>query len=310
MLSRRTFLIRTARCLTIPLVNKQRVLALFLLSMCAVAQAWAHMASERDLSDSDISGSHKTDTRNEIRIVSLAPHLTEWVYSLGLGTNLVAVSDYSDYPEAAKALPRVADYQGVDMTAILSLQPDLVLAWKGGNKPQDIQKLSSLGLKVFYSAITDVDDIPSELIRLGAMTNTAPQAKALASAFAQQIATLRNTYSSKPFKPVFYYSWAAPLMTVGPNAWPNKLLNICGAQTAFYDSPVDYPQVSVTEVLKRQPEALVAASKESLQTLSSFWAPHREFLKAELITVDPDITSRFSLRLADELKQLCIGINS
>lgn len=247
--------------------------------------------------------------KDSLRIVSLAPHLTEWAYSLGLGPNLVAVSDYSDYPEAAKALPRVADYQGVDMAAILAFKPDLVLAWKGGNKPQDIQKLSSLGLNVFDSAITQIDDIPSELIRLGTLTHTSLKAKNLAEAFNEKIAALKNAYSRETPKNVFYYSWSTPLMTVGPKAWPNKLLNVCGAQTAFYDSPIDYPQVSVSEVLIRQVDVIIAASNESKASLSSFWEPHSDFLDAEIITVNPDITSRFSLRLADELKRLCSGIN-
>lgn len=246
---------------------------------------------------------------NNLRIVSLAPHLTEWAYSLGLGPNLVAVSDYSDYPEAAKTLPRIADYQGVDMAAILTLHPDLVLAWKGGNKPQDIQKLSSLGLKLFNSEVTQIDDIPLELIRLGKLTHTSLKAKALADEFSEEIATLKSTYSRETPKNVFYYSWSTPLMTIGPKAWPNKLLNVCGAQTAFYDSPIDYPQVSVSEVLIRQVDVIIAASNESKEALSSFWAPHTHFLDAEIVTVDPDITSRFSLRLADELKRLCHGIN-
>lgn len=247
--------------------------------------------------------------RDSLRIVSLAPHLTEWAYSLGLGPNLVAVSDYSDYPDAAKALPRVADYQGVDMAAILAFKPDLVLAWKGGNKPQDIQKLSSLGLNVFDSAITQIDDIPSELIRLGTLTHTNLKAKTLAEAFSEKIAALKSAYSRETPKNVFYYSWSTPLMTVGPKAWPNKLLNVCGAQTVFYDSPIDYPQVSVSEVLMRQVDVIIAASNESKASLSSFWEPHSDFLDAEIITVNPDITSRFSLRLADELNRLCHGIN-
>jgi len=184
-----------------------------------------------------------------------------------------------------------------------------VLAWKGGNKPQDIQKLSSLGLNVFDSAITQIDDIPSELIRLGTLTHTSLKAKTLAEAFNENIAALKSAYSRETPKSVFYYSWSTPLMTVGPKAWPNKLLNVCGAQTAFYDSPIDYPQVSVSEVLIRQVDVIIAASNESKASLSSFWETHSDFLDAEIVTVNPDITSRFSLRLADELKRLCSGIN-
>ena len=247
--------------------------------------------------------------KKPLKIVSLAPHLTEWVYSLGLGDNLLAVSEYSDFPEAAKTLPRIADYQGADIAAIVTLSPDLVLAWDGGNKPQDIQKLSALGLNVFKSRITDIRDIASELIRLGELTQTQKTANALSSQFIERLDELETQFAKPELDTVFYYSWTSPLMTIGPNAWANKLLNICGAQTLFYDSPVDYPQVSVKDVLSRQPKVLIAASKSSQEALAKFWQPHRQFLHAPIITVNPDVTSRFSLRLIDELKMMCNSIN-
>lgn len=244
----------------------------------------------------------------ELKIISLAPHLTEWAFSLGLGPNLVGVSAYSDYPEAAKNIQRVADFQGADIAAIVALEPDLILAWDGGNKPQDIHKLSSMGLNVFSSKVENITDIASEIKRLGALTSTQKKATQLSNDFLTDLNTLKNKYDGRPLKPVFYYSWTAPLMTIGPNAWGNKLLSICGAQTLFPDSPVDYPQVSIRDVLVRQPHALIAASKNSYQELDVFWREHRNFLDAPLVIVDPDVTSRFSLRLINELKSLCEGI--
>ena len=67
------------------------------------------------------------------RIISLSPSTTELAYAAGLGDNLVAVSAYSDYPEAAKKLEHVASWQGVNVERILALKPDLILAWRGGN---------------------------------------------------------------------------------------------------------------------------------------------------------------------------------
>lgn len=101
------------------------------------------------------------------RIVSLAPHTTELVYSLKAENRLLAVSDYSDYPEAAKALPRIASYQGVNFEALVKLQPDLVLVWQGGNKPQDIQRISSLGYRLFISSPQHPADIADEVEALG-----------------------------------------------------------------------------------------------------------------------------------------------
>ena len=247
-------------------------------------------------------------TSKALRIITLAPHLTEWVYSLGLGDNLVAVSAYSNYPNQAKSLPQVADFQGADLAAIVALDPTLILAWDGGNKPQDIQRLEGLGFRVFKAKVTEIEDIAKNIQALGALTDTEEKARQLTKTFLLELNALKQQYQNPPYKPVFYYSWTAPLMTIGEDAWPNKLLNVCGATTLFADSPVDYPQVSVQEVLTRQPQRLVAASQQSLAQLEKFWRPHRAYLTAPLIQVDPDVTSRFSLRLLTELKSLCKGI--
>jgi len=258
---------------------------------------------------SNLSWANPTSNQAPLRIVTLAPHLTEWVYSLSLEDNLVAVSDYSDYPESARLLPRVADYQGVDISAIMALQPTLILAWEGGNKPQDIRRLEALGYGVFRAKIDNIDDVASELIRLGQVTGKSNLAKRLANTFRSQLSQLRSMYAQPSPRKVFYYSWTSPLMTIGKQAWPNKLLNVCGAETLFADSPVDYPQVSMQEVLSRQPQIMIAASKQATDELELFWAPHRAFVKAPLVQVNPDVTSRFSLRLINELKSLCKGIN-
>ncbi|BFT31303.1 cobalamin-binding protein [Alteromonas sp. D210916BOD_24] len=273
----------------------------------------AHIDDVEEKSHSIIAQSEQHDSSivdKGITIVSLAPHLTEWVFSLGLGNNLLGVSDYSDYPAAAQSLPRVADYQGADIAAIVALEPDLVLAWEGGNKPQDVQKLTAMGLNVFSTKITHISDIPKALLQLGERTGTSHLASQLATHFLAQLGDLKNKYRSEKPRPVFYYTWSSPLMTVGPNAWANKLLSVCGAKTLFDDSPVDYPQVSVKEVLIRQPDVIVAASHQSTNELENFWAPHRPYIKAPLVAVNPDITSRFSLRLISELNVLCKGINN
>jgi vitamin B12 transport system substrate-binding protein len=278
--------------------------------MMTLTAKWQQIMAALFLFVFSVNANEAQQNHSTLRIVSLAPHLTEWVYSLHLESHLVAVSAYSDYPEQAKLLPRVADYQGADIAKIMALSPTLILAWEGGNKPSDINKLERMGYQVFKSNINELFDIPRELKALGKITDREDIARALASQFEQQLMTLKNNYKRTERLPVFYYFWTTPLMSIGPHAWPNKLLNVCGAQTMFEDSPVDYPQVSIKEVLLRQPKILVASSKASSEELNTFWAPHSDFIDAPLITVNPDITSRFTLRMADELKTLCDGINN
>ena len=75
------------------------------------------------------------------RIISLAPHATEIAFAAGLGEQLVAVSEMSDYPEQAKQLERVSNYQGIKLERIIALQPDLVIAWPAGNPAKELEKI-------------------------------------------------------------------------------------------------------------------------------------------------------------------------
>ncbi|WP_256966655.1 helical backbone metal receptor [Yersinia entomophaga] len=100
------------------------------------------------------------------RIISLAPSTTELAYAAGLGDKLVAVSDYSDYPEAAKKLEHVASWQGINVEKILALKPDLILAWRGGNAQRPLDQLASFGIPIFYSDPTTIEQIADDLDKL------------------------------------------------------------------------------------------------------------------------------------------------
>ena len=187
-------------------------------------------------------------------IVSLAPHTTEWVYALEAQDSLIAVSDFSDYPVAAKALPSVANHQGIDFEAILRLQPELILAWQGGNKPQDLARLETLGFRLFYSNPQTIEDIATELQNLGDIMQKPALADQLAAAFLQSLSELRQRYRTNQTITVFYYMWSKPLMTIGKTAWANQLLEVCGAVNIFADLSAPYPQVTIEQVLVRKPD--------------------------------------------------------
>ncbi len=238
------------------------------------------------------------------RVITLSPHLTEWVYSLNSGEQLVAVSEFSNYPEQAQSLPTVANHHGINLKDIVALEPTLILAWEGGNKAQDIARLRALGYEVFSSSPQSPRDISREIRLLGNRLGKAELAQSITEKFDKKIADIKQRFSHKR-KPVFYYYWDKPLMTIGPDTWANKLLNICGAQTLFADSPVNFPEVSVEEVLKRQPGLLIASSHQQAQLLEQFWVPHRPVLAAPLLIVNPDVFSRFTLRLPEALSSLC-----
>ena len=148
------------------------------------------------------------------RIVSLAPHTTELLYEIGAGDTVVGAEPYSDYPDAAKTIPRVGGLSGIDVEAIVALKPDLVIAWLSGTSKAQIELLVRLKIPVFRSEPHDFDDVTSTLTRFGALTGHDAQAQADATRFRTRLAALRDTYAHRAPVRVFYQVWNKPLMTV------------------------------------------------------------------------------------------------
>jgi vitamin B12 transport system substrate-binding protein len=248
-------------------------------------------------------------TQNPNRIISLAPHTTELVYALGAGDQLVAVSDFSDFPSEAKMLPSVASYQGVNFEEILRLKPDLIVAWQGGNKPQDLSRLAAMGMNIFYSSPKTAENIAEEIIKLGDVLGQQSKAKRISHSMLQRLASIRIKYSREPAIPVFYYMWPTPLMSIGKGAWADQLLTYCGAKNIFADTIVPYPEVSKEQVLSRQPQFLIAAMNTEVTIAESHWSSVRKLIQAPVITVNPDLLHRFTPRLIDGLVDMCEKLN-
>lgn len=244
-----------------------------------------------------------------LRIITLAPHLTEIVFALGKGDQLVAVSDYSDFPKQANSLPSVVSFNGVNFEQIVRFAPDIILTWEGGNKPQDLARLKSLGYALYHSAPVTLDDIAKEIIELGELLNAKDKAQQLTQQFNSGLSELRERYQSDKPTRVFYYMWPKPLMTIGKNAWANQLLEVCGTSNIFTDVSVDYPEVSLEQVVKRQPEYIVAAMRISQADAQTNWQNYTSLLNAKVIAVNPDLLHRFTPRLLLGLQDLCVKLN-
>jgi vitamin B12 transport system substrate-binding protein len=267
----------------------------------------------------DANPAHSAKT---MRIITLAPHLTELVFLLEQQSRLVAVSDYSDYPLAAQDFPSVASYTGLDFAAILALQPSHIIAWQGGNKPQDIAKLQALGLHVLSLQTETLDDIATNIIELGEFLGASADASkarttarvgaslrasalAIATEYRQDLLQLQLHYAAREEQTVFYYSWAIPLMSIGKDAWANHALSLCRLKQIFAHSEIAYPQVSLSHVLRQQPDYIINVAKEPLSSIEDFWAPHRSVINAPIVQLNPDLLHRFTPRILPEIVRMC-----
>ena len=240
------------------------------------------------------------------RIVSIAPHLTELLFAAGAGDRVVAVSEWSDHPAAAKALPRIGDAVRLDLERIVALRPDLVVVWANGSAPPQLARLRAAGLPVFASAGRDLAHIATTLRSFGRLAGTEAAAEARAAAFEAELAALRATYAGRRPLRVAYQIWSEPLMTVNGQHPISEALALCGARNVFAGLPQPVPQVDAEAVVAARPDAIVtgrlpAGRPDGLDR----WRGLRTLQGTALLTVNPDTLHRATDRMAAGVRELC-----
>ncbi len=262
----------------------------------------------------------KDDTGQEIRlkapaqrIVTLAPHAAESLYAAGAGDKLIGTVEYSDYPPAAKKVPRVGGYSRIDMEAVAALKPDLVIAWQSGNNMTQVEKLKALGLTVYVSQPNKMADVADQLERLGQLAGTETVANAAAASFRKRLETLQAANASKPKVRVFYQIWKSPLMTVGGPQIISDAIRLCGGDNVFGNLGQMAPTVSVEAVLEADPEAIIAtgmgdAKPEWLHDWDK-WTRMTAVKRGNLFHINPDIMQRHTPRILDGAEKLCAHLD-
>lgn len=248
------------------------------------------------------------------RIVSLSPDATENLFAIGAGARVVGTVDYSNFPKAALAIPRIGSYERIDLEAVVALKPDLVIAWKTGNSASQVARLAAVGLPVFVTQPNRVDDVPANLERLGELTGLQGAARELAERFRGRVAALRARHADRPPVAAFYQVWNQPLMTVGGQQVISDALRLCGGENVFAALKPMAAAVTVEAVLSADPEAIVASGmgEERPEWLDEWrrWPSMTAVARNNLFFVPPDHLQRHTPRLADGIERLCTHLET
>lgn len=247
------------------------------------------------------------------RIIALAPHIAESLYAAGAGEQLVGTVDYSDYPPAAKKLPRVGGYSRIDLEAVVALKPDLVLVWESGNSLTQADKLRSLGLTVYISQPNRMEDVASQLERFGQLAGTEAVANAAAANFRQRLAGLQQANASKAKIRTFYQIWKAPLMTIGGPQIISDAILLCGGENVFGHLSQMAPRISIESVIASDPEVIIAtgmgdAKPEWLHDWDK-WTHLTAVKRQNLFHINPDIMQRHTPRILEGAEKLCAHLD-
>ncbi|SMF98198.1 Vitamin B12 ABC transporter, B12-binding component BtuF [Burkholderia singularis] len=295
--------------MTMPM--RGRTAALRIAAACACAGAIA--AAHASVTVTDDAGRAVTLAAPARRVVSLAPHVTELIYAAGGGAALVGAVSYSDYPPAAKALPRVGSNQALDLERIAALKPDLVVVWRHGNAERETERLRALGIPLFFSEPHHLDDVATSLEKLGTLLDTRDTASAAAADYRRQIGQLRARYADKPPVAVFFQIWDRPLMTLSGAHIASDVIALCGGRNVFAQLQPIAPAVTDEAVLAANPEAILTTAPGATSTRDALpdfarwrtWPALTALARGNLFAIDGDLLTRPTPRLAQGAEQLC-----
>lgn len=248
------------------------------------------------------------------RVITLAPHLVENLYSAGGGEHIVATVSFSNYPDAAKNLPLVGSFNAFSLEQIIAMEPDLVLMWGSGNGLQALDQLQQLGLPVYVDELRSLQDMYQSIRNLGALTGFAAAAEQEATRLESGFAILRNNHRALEPLGVFYQIWHEPLQTLNGDHLINEVIELCGGSNIFADAVSLAPKVSLESVLDRNPEVIVASGmSETRPAWLDNWKryPQLNAVKQKaLFAIDPDQIQRPTARLLDGATELCYQLDT
>jgi iron complex transport system substrate-binding protein len=223
------------------------------------------------------------------RIVSVAPSITEILFALGAGDQVVGVTTYCNYPEAAKSRPKVGGYTTPSLEAILALRPNQVIMMK--NRPDVAQKLRQTGIDVTELQPENLAGVYEAIRVIAEKIGVPAKGRSLVQSIQKELqdASTKTTNGPKP-KVLFIVGRTpgtiADLTGVGPGSFLSELITLAGAENILADAVVAYPKVNMEEVIRRNPDVIIdmghleMVSDSQKQAVKELWRKKYPFLQA------------------------------
>ena len=247
------------------------------------------------------------------RVIALSPHLAELACAAGGCNKLVGVVAWSDFPERVKALPQVGDAFAVNVEQVLSLRPDLVLAWDGGTPRETVERLRGLKLRVESLSIRRLDEVAGGLRQVGAWLGTPADAERAALRYAARLKRLREQHRGVAPLRVFYQIESNPPYSVNRDSPISQVIELCGGTNVFADLPTLAAPVNREAVLARDPQVVLYTQQDDGEAIRAFWQRGPGVAASRvgaLYELDGNLLDRATPRLLDGVEQVCAALTS
>lgn len=247
------------------------------------------------------------------RIVSLAPHLTEIMFHLGIGDKIVGTVRFSDFPEQARDIPKVGDAFAVSVEAIVGLNPDLVVAWSSGGTNDAMKKIKSLGIPVYFSEPKTLADVAKSASRIARLAGRDESGRDAERQFLARLEKLQRSRNEGNRPRVFFQISTRDLYTINGNHLIGQAISHCGGDNIFGLSKIPVPRVSNESVLVAAPEVIVFSKGLSEgNNWKQRWLKFKNIpavTEGRLFEISADLITRPGFRMLAGIEQMCKIIN-
>lgn len=186
------------------------------------------------------------------KIISLAPNVTETLYSISAGDKLIAVSDFCNFPPEVKNKPKVGGMLNPSYEKILSLTPDLVIISREGTPLEVYEKIINLGLKVHVFNPNSIFNIKQEILKLGELLGKSQEAKRVADEFERKINSFRSSFNGER---ALFIIWHEPLTVAGDSSHIGEVMRLIGLKNVANNS-LPYYSMNIEQIIKANPEVI------------------------------------------------------
>lgn len=284
-------------------VHIKRLCLIFIISLSAILYSAESIYAE---TFTDGIGRKIELAKRPERIVSLAPNITEILFSLKLGDKVVGVTDFCDYPEEARHKPKVGWLISPGIEKIISLQPDIVFATTEGNKPEIVDELERMNIKTYVLNPHNINDVLKNISEIGNMTGQRSIARELVSLLTRRIESVKKSALKGRQKRVIYLVSINPVISAGPGSFIHDLIITAGGINVLSDSPIRYPRIDMEEIILKDPEVIIAPDDMAQQILGwkKRWSGISAIRNGMVYPINPDIVSRPGPRIIDGLEMI------
>lgn len=260
----------------------------------------------------DMLGREVTLAGPPTRIVSLVPSVTESAFALGGEARIVGVSDFCDWPPAARAKPRVGGMVNPSLETLVALKPDLVVGTDEGNREETFVQLQRLGIPVYIVHAHRISEMYDLIARVGALTGRRDAVGPLVAGIQRRIDAVRAAVKARPAPRVLYVLWPDPLLVPGRDSHLTEMIELAGGRSITAGEPVSYVRFSIEAAVARAPEVIVLADHSSGASTAGRAAPEKwqtltsvpAIRAGRLYSVDLSILHRYGPRVPEGLETL------